>query len=130
MSPSDAGTGHAAERPLSELILAWRQHVDRLQMDCRPAVEGPYTWGMHDLFAALVLRSMVEDRLSSGAPPDLRGRGAVDAADEVFRGFTELDSANLLAHHRATLGGDGSEWWWQRIPKAGLAREELEASSS
>lgn len=108
---------------LAELIDAWGGHVARLAEESTQP-ETRETWGAHDFFAALHLRDCAERALRvHGGVEDL-ARSRLRPHDELPVSFTERDSGHLVrrfGEEPTTLG-----WWWDRIPRTGLVRGDLE----
>jgi hypothetical protein len=116
---SSVDLGHGRSRPLIELIDGWAGHVIRLRAESLRDV-GHDRWGPHDLVAALYLRDGVERGLSSKPTPPI-----VQAVDELYRSFTDVDEQHLLKLVDSSAVHLG--WWWHRVPRSGQLADELRA---
>ena len=117
---------HGRVRTLDQLIHGWVAHISRISQE----MAGPSTpsgWGAHDYFAALTIRSFIQSAADS---LEVTGQHEVDQliakADLLLRDITELDIRGLVRRF-GDSAPTSAHWWWQRIPVAGLIREEFEA---
>ncbi len=111
---------------LGSLVQAWGAHVRRFvdELDIDPT-DPQDRWTPHDFVAALYIRTFVQDGLEKLPPGTVTvAERALAPVDEEFRAFTEHDDANLL---EPWLTGDllGAGWWWQRIPREGPVRFDM-----
>ena len=110
---------------LYDLLLGWREHVNKLISDLSRDVNDHSVWGAHDLVAALVIRDHVEEG-SKFLDGPLRGMvdRFVAKIDKDFEHFTELDGQGSL---RRVDGRNvlPDSWWWRRVPASGPVHEEL-----
>ena len=118
--------GDGQFRSVGQLVTGWDQHIARIAEET--SVEDDRTaWGAHDYFAALSLRSILNDSAEQ-ANPDARSQifAAVEATDDVLRRITELDREVLVVRFGDATESARRQWWWARIPTEGLVRRELE----
>jgi hypothetical protein len=121
----DIGNGH--ERPLSDLIQGWADHVDRFIAERDVDPDDRRRWTPDDFVAALFIRDFVEGGLR-GLPRDLVAatQRVIDRVDAAFSEFTAPDSEGLLGRW-LPVEEFGEGWWWGRVPMAGpVARDLLE----
>lgn len=118
----------AQERELGlvSLLLAWRAHVLRIEGELDLSEFERAAWGAYDLLAALAFRDFIvlglqvvdsEYRVAFG--------NALAAVDSKFEEFTELDESGIVRN----LDEDGQPsggWWWDRIPRVGPIRQEID----
>ena len=122
----------AQERSLGlvELLESWRNHVLRIEAEIGLPDSDRTVWGVYDLIAALALRSFISIGMKN-IDSDFSGgfRGALDDADSRFMQFTEIDESGIV---RRLDGGERSngEWWWDRVPRIGPIRREVERIKS
>jgi hypothetical protein len=116
----------AKSTALGEMIYAWKIHVTKLIADLSARSDDRSLWGAHDYVAALVIRDAVESGLARLDPST---RGAVLRPlleiDSIFTDYTEHDGdgcAGRIIDKETT----GRSWWWQRIPRRGPVRDEIE----
>jgi hypothetical protein len=111
---------------LADAVVAWREHVAKIDRDLTASADDRSVWGAHDFVAALVMRDVVAEGTAM-VDPDLRTRiePAIADVDAGFRRITEPDDDGCLAK---VDGRDvpGRGWWWGRIPQRGPVREELQ----
>jgi hypothetical protein len=115
---------------LVELLESWCNHVDRIEAEVGLPDSDRTVWGVYDLIAALALRSFVYRGMKNTDSDFLEGfRRALDDADSRFRQFTEIDESGIV---RRLDGGERSngEWWWDRVPRIGPIRREVERIES
>ena len=115
---------HGRSLSIADLLNGWRQHVHRLETEAsQPPADTD--WGAHDLIAALTLRDFI-----SGGTDELTARQRSLVAeqlapvDEEYKRFTEYDAARAVRTFAERPLSD-SRWWWDRVPRSGLAREEI-----
>jgi hypothetical protein len=117
----------ADQRSLSlvDLLLGWKQHVEKLESDLPLPSSDRSVWGAHDVIAAVSLRSFVQEGLAD-LESEIRQRVEqfVSGVDETFLSYTEVDELGLLEMIDGRSNPD-RDWWWRRIPKVGPAREEI-----
>jgi hypothetical protein len=107
-----------------DLVDSWASHVRRLAVEAAAPLDPlANTWGVFDFIAALYIRDRLDHALS--AIGDDVESPCVAATDELFRLFTEFDKSQALRRCDADVPLE--PWWWQRIPTAGPALEELKA---
>lgn len=112
---------------LADAVVAWREHVTKIERDLDATPDDRSVWGAHDLVAALVIRDVVaEGTATLDAALLARIEPAVADVDAAFRRITEPDDDGRVAK---ADGRDvpGRGWWWGRIPRRGPVREELQA---
>ncbi|MBV1958876.1 hypothetical protein ACWGR3_10065 [Streptomyces albidoflavus] len=115
---------------LVELLESWRNHVLRIEAEIALPDSDRTVWGVYDLIAALTLRSFVSLGMKKTDSDFLGGfRRALDDADSRFIQFTEIDESGIV---RRLDGGERSngEWWWDRVPRMGPIRREVERINS
>ncbi|MCP9957583.1 hypothetical protein [Streptomyces sudanensis] len=115
---------------LVELLEGWRNHVLRIEAEIGLPDSDRTVWGAYDLIAALALRSFVSRGMKDIDSDFPGGFGrALDDADSRFMQFTEIDESGTV---RRLDGGErsDSEWWWDRVPRIGPIRREVERIES
>ncbi|MGW5645253.1 hypothetical protein ACWEV3_32335 [Saccharopolyspora sp. NPDC003752] len=111
---------------LVALLGSWRNHVLRIEAELELPDSGRTVWGVYDLIAALALRSFVARGVEIAGPNSLEGFiQALGDVDSRFRGFTEDDESGVVRRIDAGERSSG-EWWWDRIPRIGPIRREIE----
>jgi hypothetical protein len=119
--------GHGRSRTLADLVVGWAAHVTRLLAERDlPIQERRDAWNAHDYVAALIIRGMLERGLAL-VDGELRQKVAqvVSKFDEQLRSFTEPDEQGVL--RRFASDEAGNQWWWERIPRTGPIRDDLNA---
>jgi hypothetical protein len=110
-------SGDRVDPAFLQELEGWAARVLRLH---RESTDGPVpenAWGPYDLVGACHNR----DRVASF---DVGRSFSLEAADELFRSFTEevgstwVDSIGLADEK-------GAGWWWKRVPSRGPVRDEL-----
>lgn len=111
---------------LRQLLDGWSNHVGRIASEMRRPVSRE-TWGAHDYFAALHLRDFIAlGRSELGSADAAEVDYHLLSADMKLRDITEDDTEALVLRFAALSEAEGrEEWWWHRIPVAGLVRLEL-----
>lgn len=111
------------EITLTDLIGAWRAHVERIHDE--QGFERGTGWTAHDLVAALLLRDRVEDALE-GQPSAVRSeaQGLLSGPDGMFSAMTVDDVDGLVRRFAENV--DASGWWWSRLPGRGPIRADLD----
>ncbi|MER5209265.1 hypothetical protein ABT063_01350 [Streptomyces sp. NPDC002838] len=122
----------APERTLGLVTLlgSWRSHVLRIESELELPDSDRTVWGVYDLIAALVLRSFVARGMKIADSNSLAGfRRALGDVDSRFREFTEDDESGIVRRidEGERLSG---EWWWDRVPRIGPIRREIERIKS
>lgn len=109
---------------LAQLVDGWGLDVARFLSEAS-AHEMSHKWGAHDYFAALHLRGIAENAsLGAGRDAQQFSRDRLEPHDRVLIDFTEHDHRRLVREFANMQTEWG--WWWDRIPRSGLVREELE----
>lgn len=112
---------------LAELVDGWDLQVRRLCRDLESDVEGDAAWGAHDFFATLFARQRLhaaEVEARDSVKAEIAARTA--PADEMFRHITEPDASGAVIRFAEVSPPSADEWWWSRMPRAGLPRRELD----
>jgi hypothetical protein len=109
---------------------SWQHMVDKVSTNRWAPSEDHRTWVAHDFVATLFMRDFLDDVIEL-LPADLAAklRDVVAPIDETFTSVTDADDRGLAAMLGST-DSDKSAWWWQRLPQAGLMREEFETLAS
>jgi hypothetical protein len=108
------------------LAREWEWGVNRLADSLEPTHGTPYVPGFRDFVSAVTARSTFA-RLVANDPSDLTAEeidGLTSQADARFTSITEEDTHSALA--AAGFESDPQEWWWFRVPMAGLPRRDLD----
>lgn len=110
----------------TDALKAWHSHVARLTAEMDSPSDARGIWGPHDLLASLVFRNALERGLSE-VPNDLlrAASAALDAVDSAYLEYTDPDDCGCVGRVDTDVPSDEG-WWWQRVPKRGLIRLELE----
>jgi hypothetical protein len=111
---------------LVSLLASWRSHVVRIERELGLPDSDRTAWGVYDLIAALALRSFIARGVEIAPSGSLDGiRRALSDVDARFEEFTEADNSGAV---RRIDGGERSrdEWWWDRVPRLGPIRREVE----
>lgn len=115
---------------LVELLEGWRNHVLRIEDELRLPDSDRTVWGVYDLIAALALRSFISRGMKKIDSDTIGGfERAVNDVDSRFVQFTEVDGSGIVRH----LDGverSNVEWWWDRVPRIGPIRREVERIKS
>jgi hypothetical protein len=111
---------------LADVVKGWARRVDRFRAEAHSSLDDPATWGGHDYIGTLHWRSHVAAAIEQ-APADVRDLmlERVAAVDQAFMSFTEPDPQGLVSRFANEQPPD-SGWWWQRLPRTGPAREEMD----
>jgi hypothetical protein len=117
---------YGGEMTLADVASSWASRVRRFQAEQHKSLDDPATWGGHDYIGTLYWRSHVAAAIQQ-APDDVRDvmLDRVAPADEAFMSFTEPDLRGLVSRFANEQPPD-SGWWWQRLPRTGPAREEMD----
>lgn len=108
------------------LLRAWWEHVSKLVSDLSVPPNDHGVWGAHDYLAALIIRDRLAEGLSHIDPKIMRAVApAVTEADKMFEGYVEMD-ADGCASRIDGRSHSAKAWWWERVPKAGPVRDEIE----
>lgn len=86
--------------------------------------------GIHDYYAALLVRSQVEEALINvPAKHHSMVRDELTVIDDKFLRFTRIDGNSDLERFLSFTYNETTDdgWWWQRIPTSGPVCEELAA---
>jgi hypothetical protein len=116
---------------LVALLIAWYQHVVRIESEMGLPDSDRSVWGAHDLIAADSLRDFIARGLEMISEGESRRRfnAALGEVDSRFLSYTEADELGALSR----LDGDEDRvrgWWWTRIPRSGPIRRELDRFSA
>ncbi len=116
--------GHALG--VAAVLRAWWEHVSKLMADLSVPSSDRGVWGAHDYLAALIMRGRLAEGISQMDPEVARSVApAVAEIDRDFEGYCELDADGCVARIDGRSHSDQA-WWWERIPKAGPVRDEIE----
>lgn len=124
-----ADTGPSRNGAL-RVAASWKHMVDKVSTDRWASSDDHRTWVAHDFVATLFMRDFLCDvieLLPAGLAAKLRA--VVAPIDERFASVTDADDRGLAAM-LASTDSDKTAWWWQRLPQAGLMREEFETLAS
>lgn len=123
-------TSSESSTTLGEAIAGWGQAVTTVQrgVDRDPT----YTLDVyteHDYVGFLYWRELIEETVSKIQEDAQKiAKESLCEADLLFSEATE--DGNAAQVNFLTFGSRKSEsWWWKRIPKDGLVREELDLIS-
>jgi len=106
-------------------VIAWREHIAKIDVDLDAAPDDRSVWGAHDLVAAVIMRDIVAETAGLADPALLATiEPAIAEVDEWFRRITEPDDDGCLDRVDGRPA-EGRAWWWRRIPLRGPIREEL-----
>jgi hypothetical protein len=110
----------------TDALEAWHSHVVRLTAELNSPTDTRGLWVPHDLLASLIFRNALERGLSQ-VPQDLlhAASAALDVVDSAYIEYTEPDDCGCAGRVDTDVPS-GEGWWWQRVPKRGLIRLELE----
>ncbi len=126
LSSLSVSLGYGRTLTMEQLAKGWEGHIQRLIRESgEPENKG--TWGAHDYFAALHLRRFIA-RGSAQLDEDLvlLVSARVLKTDAALQEWTEDDLPGLVARF-ADVTPEADEWWWRRIPRTGLVRQQLDA---
>lgn len=109
-----------------DALQGWHSHVSKLTADSELPPTSPGLWGPHDLVAALVFRNALESGLERVPQGLLRvASAALDDVDRAYLDWTEPDDCGCVGRVDTDVASE-TGWWWQRVPRTGLVRRELE----
>lgn len=112
---------------LAALISSWSGHIEWLMAELGLDPKDPQDrWTPYDFLAALLTRNRVQHALQDLPAETVSvAERALLPVDERFRAFTEQDEKGLL---EPLLAGDERRdgWWWQRVPKEGPVRFDMD----
>lgn len=109
--------------PLGRRVSGWKQDLERLVAESQEP-EADQMWGAHDYFAALHLRSSI-DNLQPGESLSEEELDILRDGDQLCWEFTESDVQGLVMHYGNPAFVSLDWWWWRRLPTSGAARGEL-----
>lgn len=111
---------------LADVIKGWDSRVERFRAEEHSSLDDPSTWGGHDYIGTLHWRSHVAAAIQQ-APAEVRDLmlERVASVDDAFMSFTEPDRRGVVSRFANEQPPD-SGWWWQRLPRTGPAREEID----
>jgi hypothetical protein len=117
---------YGATMTLANVVKGWASRVARFQAEEHSSLDDPSTWGGHDYIGTLHWRSHVNAAIQQ-TPAKVRDLmlERVAVVDEAFLAFTEPDTQGLVNRFANEQPPD-SGWWWQRLPRTGPAREEID----
>jgi hypothetical protein len=114
---------------MSTLLKGWHIHVSRIESELELPDSDRTVWVAHDLIAALAIRSVIQRGLRRVGANYPAGFGeALDEVDAKFARITEGDEHGVVRRIDAGYRPE-DEWWWNRMPKIGPIRRDLDRMS-
>lgn len=110
---------------MRSLVNSWNDRVRRIANELnQPATRD--SWGAHDYFGALYLRSSIEkSQIALDSDQARLVEVHLSPIDELLSAITETDHDELVIRYGEAGLWAVEQWWWHRIPLTGLVREEL-----
>lgn len=111
---------------LIALLESWLDHVINIEAEINLNESASGVWGINDLVAALEIRSFIARGVAIVDVNSIDGfMQALGGIDLRFKHFTENDESGVVRGVGEIERSIG-EWWWDRIPRTGPIRREIE----